>query len=285
MLKATWRRLGSPAWLALGLLFLLPTLADAQLFPNRPIKRVRPPCSSEPPFNAQVRRDYFGYYPTCWSRFPAGWDCPCPNPEKPNLDASIRLYGPLGGQKRPTGDTVPGMEEENPDAAGERKPGEPAGDNPIPLPNGGRSPFELAPTPKPPGVTPAPARTPPADPFTSPNPPNPTPPGPGGRPTTSAGAMEMPLLPPISPTTSYEPAARPGAIAMAPDATLTSGNAADRAADLGDLPAPPVSIPSNLTSPAEPAAQPMPGTPAPAQAPRRKSLLGSLFGSKNTQKR
>ncbi len=90
MLKATWRRLGSPAWLAIGLVFLLPTLAEAQLFPNRTIRRERPPCTSETPFNAQVRRDYFGYYPTCWSRFPSGWACPCPNPELPNLAAVVQ---------------------------------------------------------------------------------------------------------------------------------------------------------------------------------------------------
>jgi hypothetical protein len=280
MLKATWRRLGSPAWLAFGLTILLPTLAQAQLFPNRTIRRERPPCSSEPPFNAQVRRDYFGYYPTCWTRFPAGWECPGYNPEKPNLDQSIKDYGPMGGQKRPAVDTGPGMDDANPDNPGGRQPGNP-NDNPIPLPNQGRSPFELDPNPKPPGANPG------VDPFTPPSPPTPTPPviGPGGRPGTSAGVMEMPSLPATSPSTSYESPLKPGAIAMASEATLASSNSSDLRPDLGPLPPPPVSMPNNLTSPTDPTSQPVLGTPTPAQAPRRRGFLSSLFGPKNTQNR
>jgi hypothetical protein len=274
MLKATWRRLGSPAWAAIGLLFLLPTLAEAQLFPNRTIRRERPPCSSEPPFNAQVRRDYFGYYPTCWSRFPAGWDCPGYNPEKPNLDQSIKEH-PFG-QKRPGTDTGLGPDEGNPD---DRQPMNP-GDNPIPpVPNAGRSPFELDPnpTPKPPAPNPG------ADPFTTP--PAPAPSGPGGRNSTSTGVLDMPSLPATSPSTSYESPLKPGAIAMAPDATLASSNTTDLRPDLGPLPSPPVSMPNNLTPPADPTGQPILGTPAPAQAPRRRGFLSSLFGPKNTQNR
>ena len=50
MLKATRRRFGSPAWLAVGLVMLLPALAEAQLFPNRTIRREKPSCATEPPF-------------------------------------------------------------------------------------------------------------------------------------------------------------------------------------------------------------------------------------------
>jgi hypothetical protein len=273
MWKATRRRLGSPAWLALGLVFLIPTLAEAQLFPNRTIRRERPPCSQEPPFNAQVRRDYFGYYPTCWTRFPAGWTCPCPNPELPNLEASIKERK-LGGRP-PSTEPDPGMD--NPDDAGDRKP---PVDNPnIPLPNGGRSPFELDPT------SPKPGGAPNRDPFTSPNPPNPTPPNPADRPSTSAGVMEMPQLPPITPSASFESPLRPGSMAMAPEAALASSDTSDSRPDLGPLPPAPVSIPNNLTSPSDPVNQPVPGTPAPAQAPRRRSFLSGLFGSKDTRNR
>ena len=176
------------------------------------------------------------------------------------------------------------MDNGNPDDPGDRKPNNPAGDNAIPLPNGGRSPFELDPnpnTPKPPPVNPG------GDPFTTPNPPTATPPVPGGRPSTSASRMEMPQLPSTSPSTSYESPLVPGSIAMAPEATLASTNSTDSRPDLGPLPAQPVSIPNNLTSPSDPVNQPMMGTPAPApaQAPRRRGFLSNLFGPKNTQNR
>jgi hypothetical protein len=285
MLKATWRRLGSPAWLAAGLVMLIPTLAQAQLFPNRTIRRERPPCSSEPPFNAQVRRDYFGYYPTCWTRFPSGWQCPCPNPELPNLDASIRKDGQFGQQTRKPlleGEPGAGMGEPNPDDPGDRKP---PGDNPnIPLPNDGRSPFEMDPSPrnpKPPGGAPG------GDPFTDPNPPNPRPtaPNPAGRPSTSAGVLEMPQLPATTPSASFETPLQPGSMTMAPDATLASRDSADTRPDLGPLPAAPISVPNDLVSPSAPMGQPLPSPTVPAQAPRRQGILSKIFGSKNTTSR
>jgi hypothetical protein len=272
MMNATWRRLGSPAWLASGLVLLLPTLAQAQLFPNRTIRRERPPCSSEPPFNATVRRDYFGYYPTCWSRFPAGWECPCPNPEKPNAALEFQRM-PLGSQRGngPRVDSGAGLDDTAPDDMGDRKPANPAGDNAIPLPNGGRSPFELDPNPKPPG-------TPGAD-------PTPPPSGPGSRP--SAGLMEMPKLPATTPSASFESPLQPGAMAMTPDASLASNNTSEARPDLGPLPSAPVSIPNNLANPSDPIYQPTQTAPAPApvQAPKRRGILSSLFGPKNTQNR
>jgi hypothetical protein len=270
MLKATWRRLGSPAWLVIGLFALIPSLAEAQLFPNRTIRRERPPCAAEPPFNAQVRRDYFGYYPTCWTRFPAGWACPCPNPELPNPAASYEK-NPLGRKRDDLDDAPrPGMDDANPDAPADGMPGNPPAEGrDIPLPNPGRSPFDLDTNPKPPGTDPA-----------NPQPPAP---GPGGRPSTSAGLMEMPKLPSTSPSASVESPGQPGSIAMAPDAVLTSNDLSDPRPDLGPLPSSPQPS-SNSTASAAPNAMPVVGAPAPAQAPRRRGFLSGLFGG-NTRNR
>jgi hypothetical protein len=283
MWKATRRRLGSPAWLAIGLVCLIPTLAEAQLFPNRTIKRERPPCNQEPPFNAQVRRDYFGYYPTCWTRFPTGWQCPCPNPELPNLDASLRER-PLSLRKPELDDPGLGVDERD-------RPGDPGGrmrpgDNPeLPPPtNPGRSPFDMDPTPRPPGAQPN------TDPFDSPNPPNPTPPtpnppGPGNRPSTSSSMMDMPKLPAVAPSASFESPLQPGSMALAPEATLASSDAPEARPDLGPLPPSPVSIPNNLSPPSDTMGQPLVAAPAPVQAPRRRGFLSTLFGSKDTRNR
>lgn len=276
MLKATWRRHGSSAWLAIGLVMLIPTLAQAQLFPNRTIRRERPPCSSEPPFNAQVRRDYFGYYPTCWTRFPAGWQCPCPNPELPNLAQSVRDHGEI--RLRKPDENLMGPDEPNPNDAGDRRPPGDANPN-IPLPNPSRSPFDLDPNPKPPGANN------PGDPFTSPNPPNPNPNSgnPANRPPTSSGVMQMPQLPETTPTASYESPLKPGSMAVAPETTLASAESSEERPDLGPLPPPPVSIPNNLSSPSETTGQPL-TAPAPAQAPRRQGLLSRLFGKDKTSR-
>ena len=284
MLRATRRRLGSPAWLAIGLVTLLPALAEAQLFPNRTIRRERPNCASEPPFNAQVRREYFGYYPTCWRPFPAGWACPCPNPELPNAAASFAKI-PFNQRRTPLGDEpLPGADEENPDAM----PGNPPADNPnnMPLPNPGRSPFDLDTNPRPPAGRPNP------DPFTTPGPdlPAPTPRNnPPANPSTSAkppaNLMDMPELPATTPTTSNEPTLQPGSMVMMPDATLAS-NSPDARPDLGPLPSaalPGASFPTSSATSAD--EQPVLGQPVPAQAPRRRGFLGKLFGNGNTVKR
>jgi hypothetical protein len=288
MLKATWTRLGSPAWLAVGLVILVPALAEAQLFPNRTIRREKPNCASEPPFYKQVRRDYFGYYPTCWSRFPAGWACPCPDTELQSMRAAYgnnpdinRKPGNGGGR---FGDEDSETGEKNPDMppnSGER--------NDLPLPPGGASPFETDPKPA--------------------NPPNPPPPGrntgPGNSganlPPSSASPsnLELPSLPATSPTSSNEPAAGPGSIAMYPDdATLTSNNSSLRP-DLGPLPTAPTPAPftpengsTTVSVSTSTDGETVLGTPAPtqppaAQAPKRRSLLSQLFNrnSNTTQNR
>lgn len=267
MLRATWKRLGSRIWLAIALVFVLHSAASAQLFPNFPIRRERPGCATEPPFNAQVRRDYFGYYPTCWTRFPAGWACPCPNPELPNLAESIRRYGPLDPKSRPGGTTdaepKPGMDDENLDPKSEVPPG----DNPnLPLPNGGRSPFDLDPSP-----------TPGSGPGARPNQGGfvPTPSPNTGRPSNSTSLMDMPKLPETVPATSFESSVKPGSMSIIPDATLASSELSDLRPDLGPLPSTSFPVPSGVTTEFAPAR--ISATP-PAQAPRRRSFLGGLFG-------
>lgn len=284
MLRATWRRPGSPALLAIGLVIALPALAEAQLFPNMTIRRERPNCATEPPFNAQVRREYFGYYPTCWSKFPEGWACPCPNPELPNAAASFNKI-PFNDRKMPLGDEgLLGPDEENPDGM----PGNAPGDTPnsMPLPNPSRSPFDLDTDPKPPA-----GNRPAADPFTTPDPaapaparPNPrgnAPASPSETPKPSTSLREMPELPATSPTSSRGPTLQPGSMVMMPDATLASNDS-----DLGPLPTAPLpgsSYPMNSTGPNE--TLPVLSQPIPAQAPRRRGFLGGLFGSGNTRKR
>ena len=46
------------------------------LFPLSTIRRERPPCPNEDPVYKYYKQRYFGYHPTCWSPFPAGWGCP-----------------------------------------------------------------------------------------------------------------------------------------------------------------------------------------------------------------
>jgi hypothetical protein len=68
-----------------------PALVEAQqsgLFPNASIRRERVPCPHEDPVYRLYRHEYFGYHPTCWRRFPAGWGCP--SPEAPNVAQAFR---------------------------------------------------------------------------------------------------------------------------------------------------------------------------------------------------
>ena len=149
---------------------------------------------------------------------------------------------------------------------------------PSPLPNNGRSPFDLDANPKP--------TTPPAgDPFTDPAPTKPPATNPGGaaRPSTS-GLMEMPKLPATSPTTTYESPLKPGAMDLAPEATLASSDVSDARPDLGSLPNSPIP-PSGGSIVSPPSEGLPPSMPAPAQAPRRKGFLSGLFGKGNTRTR
>lgn len=272
MLRSTRRYLGSPALPAVGLIVLLwSSLAEAQLFPNRTLNRQRTPCAAESPFNAQVRRDYFGYYPTCWTRFPAGWSCPGYNPEAPNLAASLAEI-PLIKNRNPSADDSGYLgPEENPEGPMEGPPAAPGTEPNVPLPNPGRSPFELDPNPKP--TAPKPTEP---DPFNAPVPTNPKPgnPGPpsGGRAVPPTGLLEMPTIPATTPSARVESTLEPGSMVMIPEpeATLASnanGSAGSSRPDLGPLPsmpAPPANYPTNVVVEDS---QPIPTTTAPAQAP------------------
>lgn len=249
-----------PALLAIGLLYVLPTMAEAQLFPNRTIRRQREACAAEPPFYGQVRRDYFGYFPTCWSRFPQGWACPCPNPELPNAAKSFQDL-PLSVPPE-AGVDEPGLGNEREGAM----PGEPPVPDPNlpPVPDRDRSPFDLPMEPEAP--TPPRATPPPAPPGGNPSTSS------AGRASTPTALREMPRLPAVSPTsTREEPGLEPGSIALVPDVTLASNPPSSRP-DLGPLPTPDA---GPMVDPESPTLGAPPSTPA--QAPQRKSLIGGLF--------
>src|SRR5262249_4029368 len=62
------------------------------LFPLAPIRRQRVPCDQEDPTYKIYKHQYFGYHPTCWRTFPAGWGCP--SAEAPNKEQSFRALPP-----------------------------------------------------------------------------------------------------------------------------------------------------------------------------------------------
>jgi hypothetical protein len=271
MLTNTWRRLRSPAAWAFLMIVGAPMLAEAQqggLFPLAPVRRQRVPCPMEDPTFGLYRQEYYGYFPTCWRRFPPGWGCP--SPEAPNPAASFkeRPRDPLPDLRQP-GDEPNG-------APGDR------GNAPMEDPRGGTelprvpsdnstSPFQL----DRPGdrTAPRPDRNPPppadSNPLDLPGPVDgakPTKPKAGDVPPPTGlieqpaapGLEDAPLLalpdpvaPPAAPTSPF---AAPGAAALPPPTVLGPGASAFE-------------------------------TPAPAQAPRRTSLLGGLFGGMGRRRR
>ncbi len=140
MLTLSWRRAGASTGLALALIVGLPSLADAQLFPNMWIQRKRNECANEPPFYGHVRRDFYGYYPTCWRTFPEGWACPCPNPEAPNAAQSF-IDRPR--DKPEKYDDLDPLDDAGGRRDGVAPPPGPRGEALPGVPNGGRSPFEM----------------------------------------------------------------------------------------------------------------------------------------------
>lgn len=87
--------------------------AQSSLFPDMSIRRSRVPCELEDPRITIFRRQYYGYYPTCWRQFPPGWACPCPNPMAPNWAAAkverpIEGLEPEAGTEEKPGGTPPG---------------------------------------------------------------------------------------------------------------------------------------------------------------------------------
>ncbi len=116
----------------------LPALAEAAVVPQPDVTRQREACAAEPPFYSTVRRNYFGYYPTCWSKFPDGWGCPCPNPELPNRDR--RSTSNLATRSAPTdpADSDSGEMPATTPAGPAARPGDDPGSR---RPDSGRSPF------------------------------------------------------------------------------------------------------------------------------------------------
>jgi hypothetical protein len=243
-------------------------LAEAQqsgLFPLAPIRRERVPCAMEDPVYQLYRREYFGYFPTCWRPFPAGWGCP--SPEAPNAVAEFQRRE---RQKPPPIPTESGlMGPEGPPPEGE--PGPAGRDMPDanqipPLPPDTRSPLDLdsKPATPPPGRTP-PGRTPPAN-------ANPLdlPPGLGDTPAAPAAGS------PTGPTSSLR----------APEdatADIPAPNSASLLALPDPAPAAPAAAPAPAAAfpPGTVVTDPGPSTyaaPAQVQAPRRTSLLGGFFG-------
>lgn len=196
------RRSRPTALLALTMVLGAPALASAQLFPNLPIRRERTPCSNENPQFRQIRQDYWGYYPTCWRRFPPGWGCP--SPEAPNWEEEKRKRpldplepseakgtNPDGARPDGAGGAIPPG-----DGARPTNPGARPNDGTFPpLPNDPISPFDNVPKPAAePGLDPQPAPDSPARPAARPAAEGPA--GPGLNPPTEApGAPPTAALP------------------------------------------------------------------------------------------
>ncbi|WP_143206292.1 hypothetical protein [Singulisphaera sp. GP187] len=242
-----------------------PMLAEAQqggLFPLAPIKRQRVPCNQENPVYGLYRHEYFGYHPTCWRKFPAGWGCP--SPEAPDAAASF--------QKRPRDPAMPltpddfGGPGRDREPMGGEEPEGPAGPddtNLPPLPQGGvRRPFQI--DRDKPDSGPAPRQAPPAGPNT-----NPldllAPPATG--PAERSSNPPMPDLPPV--TESADPAAGSGPVESPLLALPDPADSAPANRVQGSLTAPNPAIGPGASNFSQ---------PAPRQAPRRVSLLGGLFG-------
>ncbi|WP_406700996.1 hypothetical protein V5E97_19610 [Singulisphaera sp. Ch08] len=249
-----------------------PMLAEAQqggLFPLAPIKRQRVPCNQENPVYGLYRHEYFGYHPTCWRKFPAGWGCP--SPEAPDAAASF--------QKRPRDPAMPltpddfggpGRDREPMEGDELEGPAAPEGPDLPPLPQGGvRRPFQT--DENPPNGAPAPRQAPPAGPGN--NPLDLLPP-PADAPADRPSNAPSPDLPPTTESTELPAGAGPveSPLLALPDpaARASSFNAQ------GTLAPPNPAIGPGASSLSQ---------PAPRQAPRRTSLLGSLFGGANRTRR
>ena len=310
----------SLGWLAaLGLFGVtaLPSTVEAQLFPNRTIRRQRNEPAQEPPFYSNIRQNYFGYYPTCWQKFPDGWACPCPNPEAPNVAAEFEkrkrddkstLLPPDDLGALPEGDAAGGA------MGGAAGAGRGARPNNVPsLPDRG-SPFELD-TPRSGGGVTTPPRTPdlspprdggrlldvpnsgntntppagalpggtrPVPPAGGPAPARPDPfdPRPGG--ASRAPATGLPEMQPLTaPTTSRNDSARP----MLELPSLSPPSSTDPATDLaGSSSAQPFPGSLSPNGPVVENSAPAPLTAPDASAPKRKSVIGGFFNSLNRRR-
>ena len=142
----------SPAVWAVVAVLGLPALAEAQTWalPRLPIRRQRVACEAEPPVYRAYRQQYFGYFPTCWRRFPPGWGCP--SPEAPNLAADLTRAPIDTKATTPLEGTEPGAGGLPPVPGADLGPGAVPPGAEIPLPAPGASPFDQ--DMKPPAETP-----------------------------------------------------------------------------------------------------------------------------------
>lgn len=130
------------------------------LFPLAPIRRQRVPCDQEDPTYKVYKQQYFGYHPTCWRTFPAGWGCP--SGQKPDVEKSKKEILP-GNSPEPGGDIEEGMGPDRNPQLDRRpdRPGIPEGPDPFEAPGAGAP--NVAPLPDrgnaaPGRTTPAPRR-------------------------------------------------------------------------------------------------------------------------------
>ncbi|MDX2037108.1 MAG: hypothetical protein SFX72_10685 [Isosphaeraceae bacterium] len=304
MKRKTWMGSWIPAALLFAGTFGLPTDAEAQLFPNLTIRRQRIEPVVEPPFYSHVRQNYYGYFPTCWQKFPEGWNCPCPNSEVPDVAAAFKARPRDERPELPEDD-----EFEMPGDGGVPAPGgagaRPPANNLPALPGDTRSPFEL--DSRRPDDLPAPndggrirdLQTPPAGGTPSP--------APGGsRPMPPSGGRGVDPFAPSSavspPSTSMKPSA------SLPEIVVSAAPVGDapRAAGRPMLDLPELTGPASAGAPPVVEIQPFPGslpagngivdnTPlagpaprpeaAPAPPARRTSLIGGLFDGLNRRRR
>ena len=226
---------------ALLVAVLSPGIAEAQLFPNLPTrKREKTDCSQELPVYGLYRNKYYGYYPTCWRRFPPGWGCP--TPESPDWEAELAdrpldipdeagFGGGAGGGSAPDPLGGSGLDDLLPDLPRERSPFElerpDQGASPFDRPSdGGRSPFGADPfepaDPAMPGGLPSDRSNAPPSPFDLPgasNAPSVLPsiaPPVTGTPPSGSGAPGADILPtgPGLPELAVIPDARPRPIRL-----------------------------------------------------------------------
>jgi hypothetical protein len=262
----------------IALVLLAPTFAQAQqtgLFPLAPIRRQRVPCPDENPIYRRYRADYYGYYPTCWRRFPPGWGCL--SPEAPNMEQAYKDLKP--DPTPPTPDSDLGDEAPEGGRGGRRDDDAPRSNKPeIPgVPSGGPSPldrpFDLDATPNPNANPAAPRRdSPPAPEALPPG----LPPAGAGRPPGALGAL------------NNRPARPAQGIQFQPSNTPIQNSMND---PLLPLPDPPAATTQPISAPVS--AEPLGGnfdtgtdnTGMPTQAPRRRSLIGGLFDSLGIKRR
>ena len=134
----------SGGWaLVLAVLTLVVSLSEqvraqqSGLFPLAPIRRERPPCQNEDPVYKYYKQQYFGYHPTYWRRFPAGWGVP--SQEAPDKEKAFR-EAPLGNPpERGEGEAGIGGEGMGPQPGGARPgvPNLPADRDPFEMENEG----------------------------------------------------------------------------------------------------------------------------------------------------